>query len=350
MTINRQWRVRRYPAPDEIIGPEHFELTEAPVPEIGPDEFLVRTLVLGTSPAQRGYVDTRKPDLVPLGKVMRGRGLGVVEASNHPDFAPGDWVNASMGWQEWSVQTLGRGTVQSMDVLSVQKVNRSIRPSELHLGTLGSAAFAALYGLDDLGQLAPGKTVLVSAAAGGVGSMACQIARANGCRVIGIAGGPAKCGWLTDELGCDAAIDYKNQDLSDELPHHCPDGVDVYFDNVGGEQLNQVLGHLAFGARVVICGYISTQYLPERSPGPANYTQLLGRRARMEGFVIWDHVKRFPEFFERLHGWYLQGKIKAVEEMSPGIESAPDSLRSLFTGANRGIRLTRVSDDPEPAE
>lgn len=346
MATNRQWLLRQHPRPDEIIGPEHFELVEAEIPEIGDDEFLVRTLVLGTSPAQRGYVDPRNQDLVQVGEIMRGRGIGVVENSNHPDFAPGDWVNASMGWQEWSVQRLDRGLVQSMDVLSVQKVDNTIRPSALLLGTLGSAAFAALYGIEDIGEIAPGKTVVVSAAAGGVGSVACQIAKAHDCRVVGIAGGPDKCAWIRETVGCDAAIDYKHDDVAAALDELCPDGIDLFFDNVGGEILDLVLARLAFGARVVICGYISTQYLPERSPGPSNYTCLLENRARMEGFVVWDNVKRYPEFYAKLRDWYDAGKLRAVEELSEGIESAPASLRSLFTGANTGIRLIQVSPDP----
>jgi len=348
MTSNRQWRLRKYPSPDEIIGEQHFELVTADIPAAGENEFLVRTLVLGTSPAQRGYVDPRRPDIIQVGEIMRGRGIGVVEESKHPDFRPGDWVNASMGWQEWSVQGLDRGLVQSMDVLSVQKVDNALRPSSLHLGTLGSAAFAALYGLEDIGQISTGKTVLVSAAAGGVGSMACQIAKAHHCRVVGIAGGPRKCAWLQDAVGCDATIDYKNDDVARALDRHCPDGVDIYFDNVGGPMLDEVLTHLRMHARVVICGYIATQYLAEKSPGPANYTQLLGKRARMEGFVIWDNVARYPEFFGKLSAWYEGGKIVSdVEEITQGIETLPGSLQSLFTGGNTGIRLIQVSPDPD---
>jgi len=346
MTTNRQWRVARHVVPDEIVGEEHFELVETGIPDIGPDEFLVRTLVLGTSPAQRGYIDTRKPDLVPIGDIMRGRGIGVVEKSNHPDFAVGDWVNASTGWQEYSVQSLHRGPVQSMNVLSVQKVDNRLRPSSLHLGTLGSAAFAALYGMEDLGEVSKGKTVVVSAAAGGVGSMACQIAKAHGCRVVGIAGGPAKCEWIRRVADCDETIDYKSEDVGEALDKHCPDGIDVFFDNVGGAQLDAALDRLALHARVVICGYISTQYLPGKPPGPSNYTRLLRYRARMEGFVIWDHTDRFPEFFAKLSNWYDEGRIsRDVEEVVSGIDALPGSLRSLFTGGNKGIRIVQVTPD-----
>ena len=348
MTTNRQWRVKTHPQPDQIIGEEHFDLVESGIPAIKDDEFLVRTLTLGTSPAQRGYVDPRKPDIVPVGDIMRGRGIGVVEASKHPDFQPGDWVNASMGWQEWSVQTLDRGPVQSMDVLSVQKVDSTLRPSTLHLGTLGSAAFAALYGIEDIGEISPGKTVVVSAAAGGVGSMACQIARVHDCRVVGIAGGEEKCAWVRSTVGCDAAIDYKNDDVAAALDRLCPDGIHIYFDNVGGPMLDDVLLRLAMHARVVICGYIATQYQPAKSPGPSNYVHLLGKRARMEGFVVWDNVARYPEFFAKLKRWYDDGKIvRDVEEVTEGIQTMPAALHSLFTGGNTGIRLVQVSPDPD---
>jgi NADPH-dependent curcumin reductase CurA len=345
MAINRQWRLKAHPEPDEIIGPEHFELVESQVPQIGPDEFLVRTLVLGTSPAQRGYTDPRKPDIVQVGEIMRGRGIGVVEASRHPDFRVGEWVSGSLGWQEWSAQRTGRGPVQSMDVLSIQKVDDRIKPSALHLGTLGSAGYTALHGLRDIGEIKPGMTVVISAAAGGVGSMAVQIAKAMDCRVIGIAGGPAKCDWVTRTLACDATIDYKNEDVASALDRHCPDGIDVFFDNVGGAVLELVLQRLAPRARIVICGYISIDYLPERPPGPRSYTQLLASRARMEGFVIWDQARHFPEYFRQLKTWFDKGVIRPVEDLSQGIETAPDALRSLFTGGNTGIRLIRVSAD-----
>ncbi len=348
MTTNRQWRVARHVQPGETVGIDNFELVEAEVPELKDNEFLVRTLMLGTSPAQRGYIDPTRPDIVAIGDIMRGRGIAVVEASRHPDFAVGDWVNASTGWQEWSIQGADRGTVQSMDVLSVQKVDNTIRPSSLQLGTLGSAAFAAMYGLQEIGEIAPGKTVVVSAAAGGVGSMACQIAKATGCRVVGIAGGPDKGRWIVDVVGCDAAIDYKNENVDEALRSTCPDGIDVYFDNVGGPILDAALGHLAMHARVAICGYISTQYASERVPGPANYTCLLGRRARMEGFVVWDHIDRFPDYYGQLRAWYDAGDITSdVEEVEHGIEALPDSLNSLFTGRNRGIRLVQVTPDPD---
>lgn len=345
---NRQWRVVRHVEPGETVGPEHFELVRSEIPPVGDNELLVRTLALGTSPAQRGYIDPRKSDLVEPGDVMRGRGIAVVEVSRHPEFEVGDWVNAATGWQEWSVQRTDRGPVQAMNVLAVKRVDNRVRPSTLHLGTLGSAAFTALYGLEELGEIAAGKTVVISAAAGGVGSMACQIAKAHGAHVIGIAGGARKCAWARETVGCDATVDYKNEDVSAALRQHCPQGVDIFFDNVGGPILNQVLPHLATGARVVVCGYISTDYAADDPPGPSNYIYLLRKRARMEGFVIWDHAERYPAYFKRLREWLEQGRITSkVEDVMSGIESMPAALQGLFTGANTGIRLVQVTPDDD---
>ncbi|MEM1263486.1 MAG: NADP-dependent oxidoreductase [Pseudomonadota bacterium] len=346
MSGNLQWRVARYVDPGETLGAEHFTLHDGDIPSIADGEFLVRTLAFGTSPAQRGYIDGRKADQVPIGDVMRGRSIAVVHESRHPDFSPGDWVNASTGWQQWSVQSIDRPNVQNMNVLSVQKVDNSLRPSTLHLGLLGSAAFTAVHGLHAVGELKAGNTVVVSAAAGGVGSVACRVAKLARARVVGVAGGPEKCRWVTDVLGADACIDYKAGELTEPLLELCPEGVDVFFDNVGGTILNSVLPNLAIGARVVICGYISTDYSADELPGPSNYKYLLRKRASMEGFVIWDHTDRFGEYFEQLRAWYLGGELPAqIEDVSDGIETLPDALRSLFIGANRGIRLVRVGDD-----
>ncbi len=360
MSGNRQWRLARRPGPDETIGPAHFTLDEGRIPDIGDGEMLVRTVCLGTSPAQRAYTieNRRFHGGVEIGDVMHGRGVGVVEASRHPEFAPGDWVAATLGWQEWSVQRTGQGPKGGVDVLSVQKLDPSVGAASLHLGVLGNAGFTALFGLQEIGGLqdiarsggsrpaAAGKTVLVSAAAGGVGSLAGQIAAAYGARVIGIAGGAAKCAWIQDRAGYVGAIDYKSEDVGAGIDRLCPHGVDLYFDNVGGAQLDTVLQRIAVGARVVLCGMISTEYLAQRPPGPAWYTELLYRRARMEGFVVWDHVARFPEFFAQLRALLEAGKIGGVEDISHGLETMPSALESLFTGANRGVRLVQVSPDP----
>lgn len=347
--VNHQWRLAKHPTPDEIIGREHFEYIESKIPAPGHHELLVRTLALGTSPAQRAYTleDRRFHNGVKLGEVMQGRGIGVVEVSNHHDFTSGDWVTGSLGWQEWSIQKMGQRPKGSVDVFSVQKVDSDIKPSRLHLGVLGSTAFTALYALEEIGEISEGKTVVVSAAAGGVGSMAGQIAKIHNCRVIGIAGGPKKGAWICDNAGYDEAIDYKNEDVGEALDKNCPDGIDIYFDNVGGPMLDCVLQRLAPGARVVLCGSISTEYLAERAEGPKWYTELIYKRARMEGFVIWDFVHRYPEFQLKLKNWFDKGLLVALDDVTEGLETMPDALGSLFTGSNQGIRLVQVGHEPK---
>ncbi len=349
MPTNKQWLLKHHPSPDEVIGSQHFELVETDIPSIGEGELLVRTLALGTSPAQRAYtVENRRfHNNVKLGEVMHGRGVGVVEQSNDPDFSPGDIIVTSLGWQEWSVQKAGRGPLGTVDVLSIQKADPAIRPTTLHLTAMGNTGLTALYGLENIGELSAGKTVVVSAAAGGVGVIAGQLAKAYGARAIGIAGGPKKCDWIVENAGYEAAIDYKNEDVGAALDRLCPDGVDIFFDSVGGEMLDTVLQRIAYGARVVICGMISTEYLEERPAGPKWYGQLIYQRARMEGFVVWDHVKDHPAMQEKLLGLYQAGKIDPLEDVAHGIESMPDALGGLFTGENMGTRVVRVAADPE---
>lgn len=341
--INRQWRLAAHPEVDELIGPEHFVLEEGPVPEPASGEVLLRTLALGTSPAQRGYT-TSKPSMHPkvnLGEVMRGRGVAVVEKSRSQDFAEGDIVLASVGWQDYCIQSETQA-----GIFLLQKLDDPVKPYPMALGVLGAAGVTAYFGLTDIAELEAGQTCVVTAAAGGVGSCAAQIARIMGCRVVGIAGGAAKCRWLVEELGVDAAIDYKLDDLDAALTKHCPDGVNAVFDNVGGDQLNTLLTHLALGARVAICGYIATDYAPTPQPGPSHYTYLLSRRARMEGFFVFDYADRFGEAEALLKDWYRSGQLVPTEDIDDGLEHMPLTLQSLFTGANRGIKLCRVAPDP----
>ncbi len=305
----------------------------------------MRTLALGTSPAQRGYISDGPSmhDKVPVGDVMRGRGVGIVVDSQHPDFSAGDLVVASTGWQDYSVQR-----PRDDYVFGVRKVRNDVRPCTTALGVLGNAGVTAWVGLTQIGLLKPGETVVISAAAGGVGSVAGQVARNLGAaRVVGIAGTPEKCRWLTDDLGFDAAIDYKSDDLAERLDVYCPDGVDVFFDNVGGTTLNTVLSKLALGARIAICGFISTDYTRDGALGPANYRNLLTRRARMEGFVVFDYWARYGEAEDALADWFRSGRIVNCEDIVDGLENMPEALAGLFTGDNRGIRLCRVAPDPE---
>ncbi len=345
--VNRQWRVAKYPQPDELIGSEHFDWTEQPVCEPGADEFLVRTICLAPGPAQRGYLETRQGGFygtpIPLGDVMRGRGIGEVVASNHPDYKVGDIFVGSLGWQDFSVQRPEQGEF----IFSTRVIDKPVTPLSLHMGILGQAGGTAYFGLTEAGQIKSGDNVLISAAAGGVGSVAGQIARIKGAQtVVGLASNDKKCRWLCDDLGYSAAINYVQEDLDSRLTELFPTGVDVFFDNVGGEILNTVLTHLAINARIAISGFISTQYSDQVPTGPANYPQLLFKRARMQGFVYFDYWDRYAEAQRELSRWYQQGLLVNSETVDEGLERMPESLASLFTGGNRGIKICRVAPDP----
>lgn len=345
--VNRVWRVARTPAPDEPISSGLFELREEPVPEPREGEFLVETLCLAPGPAQRAYISggTRSgaaSGLAP-GDVMRGRGVGRVLRSRHPEYAEGDIVVGSFGWQEYSIQREHGADF----VFSTWKLPDPVRPLSTALGVLGQAGVTGYFGLTEAGRLHPGDAVLVSAAAGGVGSVTGQIARILGAsRVVGLAGGAEKCRWLTSELGFDAAIDYRAPGLDAALSEAFPDGIDLFYDNVGGEVLNTGLAHLARGARVVICGFISTDYAPAPPPGPINYRHLLYQRAEMRGFVFFDYWDRYAEAEAALTAWYREGRLRNCEEVVEGLERMPESLAALFSGGNRGIRIVRVRPDP----
>ncbi|MEQ9111157.1 MAG: NADP-dependent oxidoreductase [Rhodospirillaceae bacterium] len=345
MEKNRQWLLARHPDPEEVVGFEHFEFTENAIPDPGVGEMVLKTIALGTSPAQRSYITKglSMHDKIAIGDVMRGRGVCVVTKTRHAAYSEGDILIASPGWQDYSVQS---PALHNPNVLSLQPVPHPIRPLTTLLGVLGSAGATAYFGLVDVGTVKPGDTVVVSAAAGGVGSVAGQIARIAGCRVIGIAGGAEKCAWLTDTLGYHDSIDYKNEDVGQRLDQLCPGGVDVFFDNVGGELLDTVLARIALNARIVICGFISTDYRDDLNLGPRNYKNLVRKRARMEGFFIFDYRHRFAEAEGRLRQWYRDGLLVNSEDVDDGLEKMPGTLRSLFTGVNKGIKLCRVAPDP----
>ena len=335
--------MRANPTLDEVVGPEHFELTLTSIPKLKAGEVLLRTVCLGTSPAQRGYISktTSMHAKVALGSLMRGRGVAIVADSKHPDYAIGELVTAATGWQDYAVIDPAES-----GILSTRKIVNPAVPASLHIGILGAAGLTAYFGLTRIGDLRPGNTVVISAAAGGVGACAVQVARCLGAgRVVGIAGGPEKCAWLTTHLGADAAIDYKKEDLGAALDEHCPDGIDVFFDNVGGDTLEQALERLNLGARVAICGFISTDYT-DTPQGPKNYTFLVRRRARMEGFFVFDYEAEFPEAEQALRSWYDAGDLKPCEDVLQGLEYMPEALQGLFTGRNRGVRVCQVSAQP----
>lgn len=345
-TVNRQWRVARYPHPGELVGEQHFEWAEEPPAQPGDGEFLVRTVCLAPGPAQRGYLTARKDGFlqsVDIGDVMRGRGVGQIVASRHPDYPVGEIFVGSLGWQDYSLQR-PRG---KEFVFSTKTVTDPIRPLSSELSFLGQAGVTAWFGLLETAAFRPGDSVLVSSAAGGVGSMVAQIARLKGAnKVVGITGSNEKCRWLCENLGLDAAINYRTDNIDQCLAKLFPDGVDVYFDNVGGDVLNEALMHLALHARVTICGYISTNYATGPQHGPINYRRLLHSRATMRGFVVFDYWERWPEAERSLRDWYRTGQLVNCEDVDEGLEKMPDSLASLFTGANVGIKICRVAPDP----
>lgn len=283
----------------------------------------------------RGWMNagTSYIDAVEIGDVMRAGAVGRVSASEHPGFAVGDHVYGAFGVQEHAVSD-GSGVI---------KIDPSLAPLPTYLGTLGMTGMTAYFGLFDTGKLQQGDTVVVSGAAGAVGSAAGQIAKLKGCRVIGIAGGEEKCRWIVEELGFDAAIDYKTQNVRRTLREHAPDGVDVYFDNVGGEILDAVLTRLARGARIVICGAVSQYNATEGVRGPANYLSLLVARASMTGMVVFDYAARFGEAAAEIAGWMHEGLLISREDiLDGGVSAFPDALLKLFAGENIGKLVLRV--------
>ncbi|NJQ01216.1 NADP-dependent oxidoreductase [Streptomyces sp. PLAI1-29] len=318
------------------IRPEDWEHVTVAAEEPGDGQFAGRTRFISLEPAMRGWLDDRPSYLPPvgLGEVMRAVSVVEVTASRHPGYAPGDHVVGPFGVQERVVSD-GRG---------VHRADLGLAPAPTHLGALGMSGMTAYFGLLDVGALKDGETVVVSGAAGAVGSVAGQIAKAKGCRVVGIAGGPEKCALLTGELGFDAAIDHRSGNVRGALRKHVPDGIDVYFDNVGGAILDAALTRLALRARVVICGAISQYNTTEAVAGPANYLALLVRRARMEGFVVLDYARRFPEAASELAGWIGDGRITVREHVvKGGVDDFPETLGMLFRGENTGKLVLEIA-------
>ncbi|HEY4428909.1 MAG TPA: NADP-dependent oxidoreductase [Solirubrobacteraceae bacterium] len=325
--INRQ--VRLACRPTGLPKHTDWELTEEPPPTPGPGQLVAEISHISLDPAMRGWMNAGASyiDPVEIGDVMRAAAVGRVVSSEHPDFEQGDHVYGNFGVQELAVSD-GRGVI---------KIDPALAPAPAYLGTLGLSGMTAYFGLLDVGRLKEGDTVVVSGAAGGVGSVVGQIARIKGARVIGIAGGEAKCRWLVDELGFDAAIDYKAQDVRQALREHARDGVDVYFDNVGGEILDAVLTRLARGARVVICGAVSQYNATDGVRGPSNYLALLVSRASMTGMVVFDYASRYREAASEIAGWLADGRLISREHvLQGGVDAFPEALLKLFAGENVG--------------
>ncbi len=333
MSLNR--RILLAERPEGAVSERSFRLESAELPALGQDEFLVKTLCLSIDPTIRGWIerDTYLP-AVKIGEVVRSAGIGEVVDSKNAAFKPGDRVFGLLGWQQYSVHGANAGLnpvppgVPITDALSV----------------LGVTGITAYFGMLDIGKPEAGQTVVVSGAAGATGSVAGQIAKLRGCRVIGIAGRADKCRWITEELGFDVAIDYKTEPVQKRIFETCPKGVDVFFDNVGGPILDAVLANLALRARVVLCGAISQYNQLDAAYGPKNYVNLIGRRGRMEGFIVLDYRDRYMEAVMHLAGWVAEGKIKHKVTVVEGLERAPDALQMLFTGDHDGKLLVQVAE------
>ncbi len=331
--VNRQFRLAARPV--GMPKPSDWSFTEGPMPEPGDGEVVVEVRYISLDPAMRGWMNDARSYLPPvaLGDVMRAGGVGRVAASRNPTFAVGDHVVGMFGVQAYA---LGNGT-------NMHTVDPALAPLPAYLGVLGMPGMTAYFGLLDVGKPVAGNTVVVSAAAGAVGGIVGQIAKIKGCRAIGLAGGPDKCAYVTGELGFDAAIDYKADDVRAALARHCPDGIDVYFDNVGGDILDAALARLAMRARVVICGAISQYNSTEGVRGPANYLSLLVNRASMTGMIVFDYAARYGEAARDLAAWRADGRLHAREHIVHGLDRFPDALLMLFRGANDGKLVLAVA-------
>jgi NADPH-dependent curcumin reductase CurA len=332
---NHQWRLAARPV--GAVKRSDWNCTEEPVGAPADGQVLVKTLYLSLDPAMRGWMNEGRSYIPPveLGAVMRAGGIGRVLDSRDPAFEAGEFVTGTLNVQEYAVVAAKQLT----------RVDPKLAPLPVYLSTLGMPGFTAYFGLLEVGRPQPGQTVVVSGAAGAVGTVVGQVARIKGCRAVGIAGGADKCRYLTEQLGFDAAIDYKHQDVKRALRDACPDGVDVYFDNVGGDILDIVLTRLARGARIVICGAISQYNNTTPVKGPSNYLSLLVNRATMTGMVVFDYAARYPDALREMAGWMAAGKLKSREHVVEGLQTFPETLNMLFAGQNMGKLVLKVASE-----
>ena len=321
--------------PHGVPQAEHFEVVQTKLPALAAGEFLVRNHFLSVEPAMRGWVNAAAnyADPVPVGSVMRSFAAGEVVASRHDGYAEGDHVMGMLGWQDYAVSN-GTGIRR--------KVLERDLPLSLSLGVLGINGITAYFALTEVGEPQAGETVVVSTAAGSVGSAVGQIAAILGCRTVGIAGGPVKAAMCVDDFGYDAAIDYKHDDLTAALARHCPQGVDVYYDNTSGAITDAVVQHINRKARIVVCGTASVSSWDPWPSGPRIERHLLNKAARMQGFLVWDYEHRYEEAVAKLAGWVRSGQLRYREEILDGIEAAPDAIAGLYRGENLGKRLIRL--------
>ncbi len=336
--VSQQWRLKERPT--GRLSKDNFDWVEEPLPDLNDGDVLVRTVYLSLDPTNRIWTSDRDQYMPPvgLGDVMRGGTVGIVEASKNPDIPVGARVTGLWGWQSATVIPGGMG-------LTVLPDMGDAIPLSASLSVLGLTGMTAYFGLIECGQPKAGETLVVSAAAGAVGSIVGQIGKILGCHVVGIAGSDNKCKWIVDDLGFDGAINYKTEDVRARLKELCPDGVDVYFENVGGEITEAVLDNLNDFSRIALCGMISFYNDENAQPAPRNYDLLLMRRVTMRGFILTDFLDKAMEAIMQLAGWVLEGKLKWADDIIDGLENAPEAVNMLFDGSNKGKLMVRVSPE-----
>ncbi|SPM42522.1 NADPH-dependent curcumin reductase CurA [Mycobacterium numidiamassiliense] len=332
---NRRFLLRNRPS--ERIGPDTFELVEEAVPAIGDGEALVRVDWISLDPTNRTWINDTPTYLPPvgIGEVMRAGGLGEVVESKNPNYRVGQIVQGLVGWQEYLVAS-------DTQPLFPVDVADGVSPSA-YMGALGTTGLTAWVGIRDIGKPKPGETVVVSAAAGAVGSIAGQLAKADGARVVGIAGGPEKCALLTEQLGFDAAVDHRADDWAAQLAAATPNGIDVDFENVGGKIMDAVFARLNIGARVALCGLISGYNSADPPPGPRVFGNLLIQRATLQGFIVLDHLGRAPDAIREIAGLIAEGRLTPLETVVEGFEQLPTAINMLFDGKNTGKLVVKTS-------
>ncbi len=334
--MNKQLLFVKRPTGEADASTWSLETNEIPTAEEG--QVLIEQHYVSLDPAMRGWMNEGKSYIEPMeiGSVMRAGSVGkVIESNNHPNFKVGDYVAGYAGVQQY-IATDGKG---------YYKVDPKLAPLPTYIGTLGMPGMTAYFGITEVAKLKEGETVLVSGAAGAVGSIVGQVAKIKGCKVVGIAGGADKCKYVVDELGFDACIDYKNEDVAARFKEECPKGIDIYFDNVGGDILDIALSRLRLHARVVICGAISQYNNKTNVKGPSNYLSLLVNRASMTGMVVFDYADRYAEGAKILGGWMAQGKLKSREDVYKGIENFPETYNRLFSGEKMGKLVLKINED-----
>jgi NADPH-dependent curcumin reductase CurA len=336
--VNRRIRLRS--RPEGRIDGSTFELVQEEVPEPAAGQALVRNLYLSIDPTNRVWIRDEPSYLPPvaIGEVMRSGGVGRVVSSSNEGFAEGDLVTGLLGWQDYALVGEGQST------LAMPLPREIDAPLESLVGLLGITGLTAYFGIEDIGQPKAGETVVVSAAAGAVGSVAGQLAKMRGARVVGIAGGADKCSWILEELGFDAAVDRHDERWRELHAEACPDGVDVDYENVGGEIMDTVFGMLNLNARVVLCGLISQYNATDPQPGPTNFPRLVSHRVRVQGFIVIDYLPQYPEATAKLGQWAAEGKVKHRDTVVEGLEKAPEAVNMLFEGENLGKLMVKVAD------